>query len=432
MRAIAEGLPLVELDRVSKRFIVHLEQQRSFQEAFIQLFKRGHDKGARAFWSLKDVTFSVAKGDCFGVIGPNGSGKSTLLKIISGILQPTSGMATTRGRVASLLELGAGFHPDLTGRENIFLNASVYGLNRAQVMERLDDIIAFSELGDFIDMPLRHYSSGMYVRLGFAVAIHTDPDLLLVDEVLAVGDTSFQMKCMKSISAFRARGGTLLLVTHDLATVQTLCNRVVWLEHGEVQAMGQPTDVVMTYLNAIAEKAKAELPDGAGVSSDGDMRRWGTGRVEITQVVLCDSTGVERSIFVNGATMDIRLTYRARGRVEDPIFGLAIHHENGTHVCGPNTGFDHVDLPFIEGEGQIHYRVPELPLLEGRYLVSVASHSRADNEMYDYHDRAYPFEIYPGVSRERYGLVTLNGEWTVEQASDEAATTPVLQATWTP
>ncbi len=410
MRAVDDGRPLVDLDRVSKRFIIHLEQQRSFQEAFIRLFQKDRDTGEREFWSLKDVTFSVAKGDCFGIIGPNGSGKSTMLKIISGILQPTSGEVTTRGRIASLLELGSGFHPDLTGRENIFLNASVHGLTRTQVLERLDDIIAFSELGDFIDMPIRHYSSGMYVRLGFAVAIHTEPDLLLVDEVLAVGDASFQLKCLEAIGEFRANGGTLLLVSHDLGTVQAICNRAMWLEDGQVQAVGSPTDVVMAYLNQVAEKHDAEA-GARPLPSLEHGRRWGTGKVSISKVELCDVNGTPRRVFVTGATMLVRLTYHAEGRVADPIFGLAIHDQAGTHICGPNSDFGGLHIPYVEGEGVVTYAMPSLPLLEGSYWLSVSTHNREDSEMYDYHDRAYPFRVHRGASRERYGLVALGGAW---------------------
>jgi ABC-type polysaccharide/polyol phosphate transport system ATPase subunit len=410
------GRPLIELRQVSKRFTLHQESQRSFQETFIRFLQRKpnprHD-----FWSLQDVSFEVKQGDSFGIIGPNGSGKSTLLKLISGILEPTSGDIFTQGRIASLLELGAGFHPDLTGRENIFLNGSVVGLSRRQIKQRLDEIIDFAELGEFIDVPIRHYSSGMYVRLGFAVAIHTDPDILLVDEVLSVGDVSFQHKCLDGIRRFREGGGTLVLVSHDLGTIQSLSNAAIWLDRGVARDVGRPVDVVMAYLNDVADKAEARaatkpLPELEGV------RRWGTGKVQITRVELCDRTGTPRTLFVNGGAMEIRLSYFAEQRVEDPVFGIAIHHANGTHVCGPNTGFDGLHIPCVEGEGQVTYFIPALPFIEGEYLVSVSSHNRADDEMYDYHDRAYPFRVHPGASRERYGLIALGGEWRLDSCND--------------
>lgn len=418
----AEGQPLVEVQNVSKRFVLRQEQQRSFQELFIGLFNRHADSTRKLFWPLNDVTFSVFQGESLGIIGPNGSGKSTLLKLIAGVLEPSSGDIVTRGRIAALLELGAGFHGDLTGRENIYLNGTMYGLNRGEIKERIDEIIEFSELGEFIDMPIKHYSSGMYVRLGFAVAIHTRPDMLLVDEILSVGDAGFQHKCMRAIQDFRRNGGTLLFVSHDLGTVQSVCDRAIWYEYGKIQLMGHPTDVVMAYLNHVAEKeedayqkrAKDELP------IIHDEQRWGTRRATITHVDLCDRGGEVRSVFVSGAPLEIHIHYHAPTRIENPVFGLALHHQNGTHITGPNTDFSDLDIPFIEGKGTIIFQVPALPLLNGEYLVSVAVHNRADTEMFDYHDRIYRFRVHPGNVRERYGLVTLNGQWI--QAPSSPAT----------
>lgn len=404
--------PLVEFDDVSKCFAFRHESQRSFQDTFIRLIQRRKQQ-ARTFWPLRHVSLTVNRGDSFGIIGRNGSGKSTLLKLISGILMPTSGRITTRGRIASLLELGAGFHPELTGRENIFLNGSVYGLSRRQIQGRLEQIIDFAQLGEFIDVPIKHYSSGMYVRLGFAVAIHVDPDLLLVDEVLAVGDAAFQMKCIDSIQAFRDQGGTLVFVTHDLATVQRLCNRAAWLDDGQIKAQGQPTDVVMTYRGEVAAAQEA-VDRAAALPSLGHGARWGNGKVQITRVKLCDSAGVERALFSTGCPMQIQLYYRSDQPIRDPIFGLAIHHQSGTHICGPNSDFGGLHIPVAHGEGVVTYHIPSLSLLEGSYVLSVSSHNRSDTELYDYHDRAYPFRVQPGTSREIYGLVTLNGEWGFE------------------
>ncbi len=246
------GDPLIELNHVARRFTKKLDRGRSLQDLFIHIFRRRRQTSDE-FWPLRDLSLTVNPGDCIGVIGPNGSGKSTLLKLITGILSPTQGDVTVRGRVSSLLELGAGFQSDLTGRENIYLNGSIYGLSRAEMSKRLDQIIDYAGLGDFIDTPVKHYSSGMYVRLGFAVAIHTSPDLLLIDEVLAVGDITFQNRCMESIYRFRRQGGTLLLVSHDLNTIQSLCNRALWIDDGLVAAEGSPTEVVMAYKQHMAE-----------------------------------------------------------------------------------------------------------------------------------------------------------------------------------
>jgi lipopolysaccharide transport system ATP-binding protein len=421
------GQPLIELCNVSRHFVMQREHRRSFQESFIRFF-RGQRQTPEIFWPLREVSFTVQAGDCIGVIGPNGAGKSTLLKLITGILAPTAGEMRVSGRISSLLELGAGFHPDLTGRENIYLNGSIYGLSRAQMNKRLDAIIDYAELGDFIDTPIKHYSSGMYVRLGFAVAIHTDPDLLLVDEVLAVGDATFQRKCINSIQRFRDNGGTLFLVSHDLATIQSICKRAIWLEHGAIQADGHPTDVAMAYLGHLAqleeekaERAAKEPTEDEETASDeagetdrppAPVRRWGTGQIQVNKVELCDAQGQPHATFRNGDPLTIRLHYKATTRVEKPVFGLAIHHQNGTHICGPNTKFGELTLEAVEGEGVISYQVAALPLLEGSYTLSVAVADQALMQVYDYHDRLYQLEVYRGRSHEQFGLVTLNGSWS--------------------
>jgi ABC-type polysaccharide/polyol phosphate transport system ATPase subunit len=381
------------------------------------------------FWPLRDVSFRLDRGESLGVIGPNGSGKSTLLKLITGILTPTHGEMIVNGRICSLLELGAGFQPDLTGRENIFLNGSIYGLSRQEMNARVESIIEFAELGDFIDTPVRHYSSGMYVRLGFAVAIHTDPDLLLVDEVLAVGDQSFQHKCMSAIQEFRNGGGTLLLVSHDLSAIQAICHRAIWLEEGLVQSAGAPTDVVMDYMRDQARReeeaqrarqaeeraqrlAAGEEPPPADEDID-EPGRWGSGRVRITQVELCNAGGQEAYAFGSGEPLVVRLHYHAPQPVVRPVFGLAVYHETGVHLSGPNTKFGGLEIPAVKGSGVITYRIPCLPLLAGRYKVSVAVVDGGDDETLDYHDRLYEFQVYPS-SGERYGFVTLGGAWQVE------------------
>lgn len=414
--------PLIRLSHVSKLFTLRREVSGSFQQSFIRLLQRRADR-RESFWALRDVSFDVMRGDCFGIIGPNGSGKSTLLKLITGILEPTSGEIGVRGRVASLLELGAGFHPDLTGRENIFLNGSVYGLTRRQMRSRIDEIIDYAELGDFIDIPIKHYSSGMYVRLGFAVAIHSDPDLLLVDEVLAVGDVAFQHKCLDSIQHFRRQGGTLVFVSHDLSAIQSLCNNAIWLDHGVVKAAGTPLDVSMSYVSRVADEAEAK----AGIThaaEPGDSRRWGSGRVRITSIALRDSAGRERKVFATGEPMEIHLGYTIYPGVRELVFGLAIHHQNGVHLCGPNTQFEGLQLPATPGRGSVVYCIPALSLLEGGYEISVAAVNGSDSETYDYHDRLYPFRVSPGRQRERYGLVTLNGAWSVRKPVGE----PVINA----
>jgi lipopolysaccharide transport system ATP-binding protein len=436
---LAPGQPLVELRHVARHFSKRSHHNRSFQDIFIRFFRRqdGNSLDSKDdFWPLQDVSLSISAGDCVGVIGPNGSGKSTLLKLITGILEPTRGELYVRGRISSLLELGAGFHPDLSGRENIFLNGSIYGLQRSQMKALLPQIIEYAELGDFIDTPVKHYSSGMYVRLGFAVAIFTRPDLLLVDEVLAVGDATFQRKCLQSIQDFRSQGGTLLFVSHDLDAIQRICKQVIWINDGQIQAQGQPTDVVMSYLEHLAtkeaqKKVALERAEGSAQSasqSGGQARRWGTQRVTIRKVELLDGSGSARTTFQNGEPMTICLHYSAREAVEKPVFGLAIYHENGAHISGPNTRFGGLEIHQANSSGIVRYSLPALPMLEGRYFISVSAVNSLDTETYDYHDRVYTFQVHPGQARERYGLFDLGGVWQHE-AGDHLSVPPMAEGT---
>ena len=416
---IQPGEPALELHNVSRRFIKRRDRSRSFQDRFVRLLSR-RNVDQEEFWPLDGVSLTLARGECLGVIGPNGSGKSTLLKLVSGILPPTDGEMIVRGRVCSLLELGAGFHPDLTGRENIYLNGSIYGLSRAQMNERLERIIDYAELGDFIDTPVRHYSSGMYVRLGFAVAIHTDPDLLLVDEVLAVGDTTFQHKCLTSIRQLQAAGVTMILVSHDLATIQSICTRAVWIRHGKVQSDGPPLDVSLDYLSRLSADEDALRMQGSGEITDVEKlerRRWGSGKIRITRVETLDGDGKLTPSLQTGGPLTVRLHYQAPERVEQPVFGIGLHTQSGVHVSGPNTRTAQFRIPFVEGEGTLSYQMVAVPLIEGEFLLSVAVVNVDDTETYDYHDRLYPLRVHAGRSGEHYGLVKLDGDWNLAPAT---------------
>jgi lipopolysaccharide transport system ATP-binding protein len=402
----------ITLDRVSKKFALRRDRPRSFQEMFLSLVKRNGRNAPEEFWALRDVSLNIEAGETVGFIGPNGAGKSTLLKLISRIIEPTTGSVTVSDRVGALLELGAGFHPDLTGRENIYLNGAILGLDRRQIDQRLDDMVAFAELERFIDVPVRHYSSGMYVRLGFAVAVHTDPKILLVDEVLAVGDQNFQHKCLERIMEMQRQGLTICFVSHDLGSVQRLCSRAVWLEDGVVQEAGAVGDTVSSYLRHMAMQEEGQIEGSADESKPLPMlHRWGSGQARIVSVTFLDSDGIERNVFHVGEPWAVRLHYQAPDRVDEPVFGIAVHRIDGVHVCGPNTVFSGLRIPYIEGEGQVVYRVDALPLMEGTYLLSVAVHNRADTAMYDYHDRLYTFRVRQVQSGERYGLVTMRGVW---------------------
>ncbi|MEA2574503.1 MAG: lipopolysaccharide transport system ATP-binding protein, partial [Chloroflexia bacterium] len=411
-RAGDRPLKVIKFSKVSKRFTLHHERPRSFQDAVVSLFglrtlsRRGVAMPRPAnevFWALRDVNFSIYAGEAVGIIGENGSGKSTTLKLISRILEPSTGSVSVRGKVSALLELGTGFHPELTGRENIFLNGSLLGLSRKEMASRYDTIVDFSEIGEFIDTPIKHYSSGMVMRLGFAVAINVDPDILLTDEVLAVGDEAFQRKCLDYISLLRRRGVTIVFVSHALEAVRSLCSRAIWLDHGRMIADGPAGEVVDRYLDyeneKHAERLRAEqesrpvnLPSGPSrpqpmdtsedddempsASQDGASagQHAATARadVKITGVTFLDADGAPSQTFRTNEPLTIRLHFQARDRVDDPVFGLALYTENGTHINGPNTRFAGLSIPAIEGSGYVDYHVEKLPLLAGRYFVTVA------------------------------------------------------------
>lgn len=405
--------PVIEFNHVSKRFALQRETGTTLLQGFLRRFRKPVPSAeAGDFWALRDASFQIEAGETVGIIGANGGGKSTTLKLISRVLEPTSGRVTVRGRVGALLELGAGFHPDLTGRENIYLNGSLLGLSRAEIDRSLDAIVAFAELERFIDVPVKHYSSGMYVRLGFAVAVHTSPDILLVDEVLAVGDATFQRKSLERILELKRNGTTIVFVSHSAEQVRALCQRAIWLDEGRVVA-DDLADVVLTRYMARswAEEAEREQAKTSSAAAE-EEHRWGTRRVTIERVRILNGVGEEAYNFQTGEPFTLEMTYHARERVEKPVFGMAIFRSDGVHVTGPNTQFAGVDIPALEGNGVVRYTIPALPLLEGVYHISVSVHNWEDSEMFDLHDRLYSFRVLPG--KERYGLVTTQGKWSVD------------------
>jgi len=343
------------------------------------------------------------------LIGPNGAGKSTVLKLISRIIEPTSGNIRVNGRVAGLLELGTGFHPDLSGRENIYLSGSILGLHRREIAQRLDSIIEFAELSRFIDMPVRNYSSGMTVRLGFAVATSFQPDILLVDEVLAVGDQTFQAKCLKRIAEMQKNGVTILLVSHNLDTVRRLCQRAVWLDEGQVRAIGPAGEVVISYLSQVWKDTNIRLLTEGDAAGRG--RRWGSGEAIITQVEFLDVTGQPRRAFRTGDSFVARIHYRAIQPIPKPTFGIAIYREDGAHINGPNTTQSGCNIPVIDGEGVLDYIVDSLPLLPGRYEFTAAIYDYYSIHPYDHRHRAYPFEVEAGALPDSEGLVYIPCRW---------------------
>lgn len=408
----------IRFDGVSKRFTIHHERPRSFQDLLIRGLRQGTSE---PFWALRDISFTAEPGSAIGIVGTNGSGKSTLLKLATRILAPTTGKISVSGRVSALLELGAGFHPELSGRDNIFLNASIMGMRRADVAARFDAIVSFAELEPFIDTPVKHYSSGMYARLAFAVAVHVDPDVLLIDEVLSVGDESFQERCLEKIYRFRREGKTILLVSHDLASIRTLCNEAIWLDKGRLRARGDPGTVVADYFaDSHAARGAAPLDEvdqtGAGHEVQAG-RRWGSHEAEVIDVRLTDGSGRPTDRIKTGDAVTVRIRYRAQKPVASPVFGLAISTVNGTLLAGPNTKFSGLQIPRIDGDGSVLYRIKHLDLLPGEYVLSASIYDEACLHPYDYHDRMYSFSVVAGIDGERYGLIRLPADWQHEPGS---------------
>ncbi len=418
--------PAIQLQDVGKRFAFTPDTPQSILESLISVTSRRRTNEPHDLWAVRHVTFDVMPGQCVGIIGRNGSGKSTLLKIIARILQPSEGQVTVRGRISALLELGAGFHQDLTGRENIYLNASVLGLDHDEIDKHFDSIVEFSELGEFIDMPVKHYSSGMYMRLGFSVAIHIDPDILIVDEILAVGDQSFQAKCIDRIMEMKRRGVTILIISHDLSTVRKLASHLVWMEKGEMRLAG-PADVVAEqYTDHMFQRVASQIRKQNATQT---FKRWGTQQIEITDVCLLDETGQETTILRNGEPMTVEIHYHAHEPIEDPEFGLAIHRQDGVHVNGPNNRTGGLKLGIVQGQGVIRYEVAALPLLPAGYQLTAAVHDSVEPIAYDYHEQAYRFEVIAGESAEKNGVVAIPAAWHWEPAITVAATPDTQPAT---
>jgi len=400
-------LPVIEFDHVSKQFRLHRDRPRSFQELFLNTLRMRGGSKVETIWSLRDVSFSVQPGEMVGLVGPNGAGKSTALKLISRIIAPTHGRVLVQGKVTGLLELGAGFHPDLTGRENVYLNGAMLGMNRKQVDQRLEAIVAFAELEQFIDVPVKHYSSGMYMRLGFATAVYADVDVLLVDEVLAVGDQAFQSKCYQRINELRRAGTTILFVSHDAATVRRMCDRAVFLDKGQVRSIGAADDVIADYMDYVWQERNLRDVQAQECTE----QRWGSGEAVIEDVVFLAQDGSEQRVFRTGEPFVARIRYQARQRVERPTFGVAIYREDGAHVNGPNSVIDDYHIPAIEGGGQMDYIIEALPLLPGHYEFTAAIYDHSSTHPYDHRHRAFTFEVQPGPMGPREGVVHIPSTW---------------------
>ncbi len=369
----------ITVEDLGKRFHLYKERPTSLKERLIRFRTTSED-----FWALREISLDVPDGTTMGLIGPNGAGKTTLLKIIAGILRPTEGRVVTRGRIASLLALGAGFHPELTGRENVYLNASILGLSRQETDRRFDDIVGFAELPDFIDTQVKFYSSGMYVRLGFAVAVHVDPAILLVDEVLAVGDESFQRKCLNRIREFQDEGRTIVFVTHAVDQVLQVCDQAVMLLQGAVHAQGDPKEVVRDFRLLMSRQDVAYGWDR------------GTKEIEIVSAEIYDRNGSIPEYFSPGDELVIQIDLKAVTPVENPVVSFALHDQANRFVFGTNTDWRSVQWPRFEGKHRVQFVLKSLPFVDGRYYVTLGVHSRDTNRVYHLQEQRYSFVVVRG------------------------------------
>ncbi len=430
------AIDVVNVSKVYRRY-AQKKQFATLKSAILSGSLLGELTPDETFQALRGVSFQVPKGCTYGVIGRNGSGKSTLLKCVAGITRPTEGSVIVNGRISALIELGAGFHPEISGRENIFINGIMLGLTKKEILRRFDEIVEFAEMQDFIDAPVKTYSSGMYMRLGFAVAVHVDPEVLLVDEVLAVGDQGFTHKCLDKFAEFRRRNKSILLVTHSLDLVEKFCDAAHWLDKGLTRGEGDPKRIVAAYVIDVEdseenELAKAEAvrvaasaknvgtaptaaepgagnrepaetgegaPQGTAEDHSGykdgfksDEGRWGTREIEITNVTISGPTHEAGHVFQSGDPIEVRMEVSAKEKITDFVFGLGLFNADNVCVYGTNTDLEEFQPTEIEGNAVVTFRIDKLDLVEGTYRLDLAAH-KTDGYPYDYHRLLYTFRV---------------------------------------
>jgi len=391
--------PIVRVSHLSKRFRLFHERNQSLKQSLLRFSRSRYED----FWALRNLSFDVYEGETFGIIGHNGSGKSTLLKCLTKILQPDEGTVSVNGSISALLELGAGFHPELSGKENVYLNAAILGVSRRQVDERFDEIVEFSGLEQFIDTPVKNYSSGMFVRLGFAVAVNVDPDVLIIDEVLAVGDADFQAKCGDKIADFRDRGKTIVLVTHGMSDVVRLCRRAAWIDHGNLRMIGAPQDITDAYMETTHEGRSVEYLDGL---------RWGSGEIQIASVEILGADGRPVDFARSGEPHSIQIRLTSAQPVIAPEVVISIYDQNATLVSEVSTRTRDVFIDQVEGERTISLEIETLPLTEGTYEMSCSVVDESGQKEYEVRSRFLKFDVLKGESGDK-GLVTLGGNWNI-------------------
>lgn len=396
----------IDVQNITKQFKVYLDKGDQLKERL--LFRKRSRHEIRQV--LKGISFQVKRGEAVGLIGHNGCGKSTTLKLLTRIMYPDSGTITMNGRVSSLIELGAGFHPDMSGRENIYTNASIFGLSKKEIDRRLQDIIAFSELEEFIDNPVRTYSSGMYMRLAFSVAINVDADILLIDEILAVGDANFQAKCFNKLKEIKANGTTIVIVSHSLGQIEQICDRSIWIHEGRIKAEGSPKETDLAYLDFMSRKAqirsRKELSEEKDPGSAG--RRWGNGKAHIESVRAFDAQGKAQKVFRTGESITFRMDYSVKETVEDAVFGIGIFASGGLQCYGTNTRIDQLENFSLRADGTAEIVLDAAELLPGEYTVDLAIET-GDGIPVDYYRGAYKIEMVSAQGD--VGIVRIPHSW---------------------
>lgn len=414
----------IEVKNITKKFKVYLDKGHTLKEKTLFRNRRKYEERN----VLNGISFEVKKGEAVGLIGHNGCGKSTTLKLLTKIMYPDSGTIEMKGRVSSLIELGAGFHPDMSGRDNIYTNASIFGLTKKEIDARLDDIIAFSELEEFIDNPVRTYSSGMYMRLAFSVAINVDADILLIDEILGVGDAAFQSKCFNKLREIKSHGTTIVIVSHSMAQIEQICNRSIWIHDGLIKEEGKPRIVDPHYMEYMSEKAagcnmkkvegdkKRELEiekveKEKKKETEENKKRWGSKEVTMESVKVVDVDGKEQNEFYNTQPFSILIGYKANKIVDDAVIGVAIYRDDQTYIYGSNTLIDYSEPTKLNTRGQIRLNIERLPVIAGNYTIDLAFH-KPDGFNYDFWREVCSITIKNNVSE--VGIVSVPHNWIID------------------
>lgn len=404
----------IKLENVSKKY--RIGGRGSLRDAVGNLIRRFSKDGlrktdeSREIWALKDVSFEVKKGEVLGIIGPNGAGKSTILKILAGVTDPTRGRIQTKGKLSALIEIGAGFHPDLTGRENIYLNGSILGIKRREIREKFDQIVQFAELEKFIDTPVKRYSSGMYVRLGFSVAAHIRPDILLVDEVLAVGDLAFALKCHRKMSEFRRSGKTVVIVAHNMHAIRNLCKTVLWLNRGKIKEIGEAHHVCDLY------EADVIMSKKTGYDTMGSQLHYDP-EVKISKVEFLDNDNRVCTHYKVGDVLGLRIHFACRRRINNPIFIVSIFNLEGLVISSNYSSFDGYKFSSILGDGYIDFCLNKLAFKPSKYICSVTFAEEEVSNTLAYHEKCYTFTV-AGSSANlltySHGLINPFPKWSLE------------------